>query len=180
MRDTVQRLLFQEYRNATLSACRQWMEARRVPYQQRHALEMYALEGLVKATHRYNGQMPFHLYVTIYWHSEVLRGVTDLSPANLLPHRYLASRHWSHLRRRYRVHTVGEHTWIHDHAPRTEEDEDEDEDRDQMLSATARRILRYRFDADGQVARSWKHVAALMCMSEEGVRRHLIAVRTMP
>jgi len=116
--------------------------------------------------------------VSIYWHSEVVRGVTDLSPMNLLPHRYLASPKLKHMHRRYRVHCPGDAGWIQDNAPRSIpglslEQQNAMTEKLETASPAVRRILQYRFDVDGRVVRSWRHVAELMCMSEEGLRQLL-------
>lgn len=62
--------------------------------QQISELKTYASLGLCKSIEKYNGTGNFYIYSCIYMKSELYKGITNITPMKLLPHRLRVNKKW--------------------------------------------------------------------------------------
>lgn len=155
----------------------------RLSKQQIDELKTCASLGLCKSVNNYNGTGNFYLYSTIYMKSELYRGITNIIPMRLLPHRLRVNKKWK---------TENKELYKNSMAPITRNKFIENKqnslnlDKSRIkdiitiineLPVNESRIFKYRYDIHTMKKKhTINEVAELSCYSKETIRKKLKSI----
>ena len=150
-------------------------------------LILYSLEGLYKATTKYNGKSSFHTYAEIYVNGQLYSGLTTLQSITNIPKQIRKQKektNYKIYKKKLNTQFVGyDDYWIFDKV-RNNIDVNENDiiyiqefwnkiNYNNTINAFTRRIIHYKYNYYFDKIRSNKEISILMCCSEETVRQHL-------
>ena len=152
-------------------------------------LILYSLEGLYKATTKYNGKSSFHTYAEIYVNGQLYSGLTTLQSITNIPKQIRKQKektNYKIYKKKLNTQFVGyDDYWIFDKVNLREKKEKDDEDSKEFIqsfwneinsnstNAFTRRIFHYKYNYYLDKIRSNKEISIQMSCSEETVRQHL-------
>jgi RNA polymerase sigma factor (sigma-70 family) len=146
----------------------------------------YSLEGLLKATTKYNGYSSFHKYAEIYVNGQLYMGLTILQPITNIPKYIRKSKekpNYHQYKKRLNTQMVGYNDyWIFDKLMKRENNEKEEEyfidefwnliNNNTITNIFTRRIFHYKYNYYLDKIRSNKDISIRMNCSEETVRQY--------
>ena len=142
-------------------------------YHKKNQMLFYSYMGLWKAVRNYNGRSKFYNYADIYIDSELKKGLTEIFGSSILPHRFRVNKSFREKNKDiYKKSFVLPLSFKED-IKNMKLKEDKRNIRHifeivDELSPTDRLYFKYRFNIyTGKVIRTNKHVAELMCVSED-------------
>ena len=153
-------------------------------------LILYSLEGLQKATTKYNGKSSFHTYADIYVNGQLYVGLTGLQSITNIPKQIRKQKEKTNYpiyKKKLNTQFVGyDDYWIFDKIrEKKEKEKDDQEDSKEFIrsfwneinsnttNAFTRRIFHYKYNYYLDKIRSNKEISIQMSCSEETVRQHL-------
>lgn len=147
----------------------------------------YSLEGLLKATTKYNGYSSFHKYAEIYVNGQLYVGLTILQPITNIP-KYIRKRKEKPNNLQYKkrnTQIIGYNDyWLFDKLINREENNHEKEEEyfleefwnqinnNTITNVFTRRIFHYKYNYYLDKIRSNKEISIQMNCSEETVRQY--------
>ena len=160
----------------------------RIPTQE---LIQYARCGLYKSILNYNGNSNFTNYSFIYVNSELKKALTDSYSLSILPKsvRITNKKKLTEIEKRdynkiLNVETRSNSGYLYDNNQETPPDVynkyekySEIWKKINELDPFIKRCIHLKYDYDFKKIRSNKHIAELMCCSEENVRKHLTCIK---
>lgn len=154
-------------------------------------LILFSLEGLKKATIKYNGNSPFYFYADIYISGELYKGLTKLQPITSIP-KSIRSNKKNELKtiynRRYKkilntLFVSYDDYWMFEKRQDLSNDINPIIENNfyheiwneicEKLDPNSNKILKYKFDYYFNKLNSNKRISELMCCSEETIRQNL-------
>ena len=149
----------------------------------------YSYIGLNNAINKYNysSNNKFSKYTEKYIYYELLRGVTELSPLKLLPHKYRINRIWKQNNRALykssmsKIQFVGDDEWIFKNKKDIEDLEDERLIKINKINKLVNtlddpiliNIFKYRYNYDLSIKNKLNKVSQLVNLSTESIRLKL-------
>lgn len=140
----------------------------------------YGYMGLWKAVRNYNGKSNFYNYASIYIDGELKKGLTDIFGSSIMPHRFRVNKEFrSKNKELYSKSFVTPMSFNTKRLPLNIKniyniELDHLYDIINSLNHKDKLYFKYKYDIyTGKPHRSTKHVAELMCVSEEKARREL-------
>ena len=188
LRDKVNQLIYSKYE--TWAIHKAYIFKRTHPYNSRNIniqdLILYSLEGLQKATTKYNGKYSFHRYAEIYVNGQLYVGLTQLQSITNIPKQIRKQKEKPNrqiYKKKLNTQFVGyDDYWIFDKANVKDENEEniisdisipEFWNQINTIPAFTRRVVHYKYNYYLEKIRSNREISILMCCSEETVRKHL-------
>lgn len=149
-------------------------------------LILYSLEGLQKATTKYNGKSSFHTYAEIYVNGQLYVGLTGLQSITNIPKQIRKQKEKTNYpiyKKRLNTQFVGYNDyWIFDKLEKQEKQEKEGEEfiqefwkqiNNNITNAFTRSVFHYKYNYYLDKIRSNKEISIQMNCSEETIRQHL-------
>jgi RNA polymerase sigma factor (sigma-70 family) len=148
-------------------------------------LILYSLEGLQKATTKYNGKSSFHTYAEIYIHGQLYVGLTRLQAITNIPKQIRKQKekpNYLIYKKRLNTQFVGYNDyWIFDKVNINREEKEKEEFIQSFwneincntTNAFTRRIFHNKYNYYLDKIRSNKEISIQMSCSEETIRQHL-------
>jgi DNA-directed RNA polymerase specialized sigma subunit len=195
LKKNIKRLIFNEYYNFSKKQTYLFIENNKksVKNIKFNELNLYASSGLLKAINNYNFDYnsKFINYAILYIKSDLYKGVTDLTPMRLLPHRYRVNKKWQlnnyelYTKSMKKISSLGDDEWIFDKETNNENYDnsilidkiDEINKSVSSLEPFLKRIFYYRYNENLNKKFKIKKIAQLMCVSEETIRKSLIIIK---
>lgn len=151
---------------------------------------LYSLEGLQKATTKYNGKSSFHTYADIYVNGQLYVGLTGLQSITNIPKQIRKQKEKTNYpiyKKKLNTQFVGyDDYWIFDKVrEKKEKDKEDEEERKEFIQSFwneinsnttnpfTRRIFHYKYNYYLDKIGSNKEISIQMSCSEETVRQHL-------
>lgn len=195
-RESINKILYKSYENWAVKKALEFKTLHSYKCQDIKTAELILSSkmGLFKSIKKYNGKYNFINYSSVYIKSELLRVVTEKYSLSILPKSYRIKNKSKftenelavynrllkiHLTCQYKKHEnnifINDEDILHKISKKYE-DEERFTERMSNLTGFEKRILqlKYNYNDANIFIRSNKDVAALMCCSEETIRKHLI------
>lgn len=199
MTDTIHQVLYQHYRYKAYGIAYEFKKKYSKLCSHISVTEMnqYASKGLLLAIKNYNPKYPFSNHMSLYVNSQLYIGLSDLQPLTTIPKNLRLSKKWKNENRiLYKKLTntklVGNDDYLYNI---TQDKNDskannlENTSENQMLSeiwsiinsldVEYQQIMKYKYDFYLQKVRSNRHVAELMCCSDETIRKKLLIIENI-
>lgn len=150
-------------------------------------LILYSLQGLKKATIKYNGKFSFHTYANIYISGQLYQGLTDLQPITNIPKSIRKNKSndiktlYNHQYKK-RINTLfvaSNDYWMFEKRQNNNPLININNYKDiwiiinENIDPFSKKIVEYKFDYFFNKINSNKKIAELMCCSEETIRQTL-------
>jgi RNA polymerase sigma factor (sigma-70 family) len=159
-----------------------------------HELNMYALSGLLKAIDKYdyNYTSKFSNYALLYIKSDLYKGISDLKPMKLLPHKYRVNKNWKinntlfYKKTMKNIKFVGFDEWILENNAYDKSNNNYNIKNNKIneinniistLNPNLKRIFYYRYDKNMNIKFKIKKISELMCVSTETIRKSLNIIK---
>jgi RNA polymerase sigma factor (sigma-70 family) len=188
IRNTLDKVIFHHYKSwAMYETIRfkkfHYYKCKHIPVEE---LNMYTMIALEKGIQKYDGIHSFVHWIRYYIKGALYQGMTDLQPTSYVSARKRMRRKKPEEQDPFQTQFVGGDDWLFDINAK-KEDTHLSEDivkwsiwnrLDRMaVSASKKKIFRYKYDDDFNVLRSNKEIAGLVGCSEENVRQILHKVK---
>jgi len=192
MRNTVNNILYEKYESWAIHKA--YVFKREHRYNCRNIniddLVLYSLQGLQKATTKYNGKSYFHTYANIYIYGQLFIGLSELQPITNIPkhiRRRKEKPNYTQYKKRINTQFVGyDDYWIFDKT-KTKKNTDDTDDTSSIQeiwnqvniyeNVVTKRIFHYKYNYYLEKIRSNKEISEQMVCSEESVRKHLEKIK---
>jgi len=189
MRNTVNHILYKKYETWAINKA--YVFKREHKYNCRniniHDLILYSLQGLQKATTKYNGKHSFHTYANIYIYGQLYVGLCELQSITNIPkhiRRRKEKPNYSQYKKQINTQFVGyDDYWIFDKTKTKNKEYDDDIDESSIHeiwnqvnnyeNVFTKRVFHYKYNYYLEKIRSNKEISEQMTCSEESVRKHL-------
>jgi len=195
LRHKVNAIIYSKYE--TWAIHKAYIFKRTHPYNSRNIniqdLILYSLEGLQKATTKYNGKSSFHRYAEIYVNGQLYVGLTQLQSITNIPKQIRKQKEKPNrqiYKKKLNTQFIGyDDYWIFDKVKANVKEENEENEENIIsdisipefwnqintipIPAFTRRVVHYKYNYYLEKIRSNREISILMCCSEETVRKHL-------
>jgi len=193
MRSTVTKIIYSKYESWALHKAYKFKKFHKHKCRNINIndLILYSLEGLKKATIKYNGNSPFYMYADIYISGQLYKGLTELQPITNIPksirvnkNNDIKTEYNYHYKKRLNTLFVGYRDyWMFEKRQDISNDLNAVTNNfsyyeiwnniNNMLDLFSKKVFQYKYDYYFNKINSNKRIAELMSCSEETIRLNL-------
>lgn len=199
MVDTIQQVLYQHYRYKAYGTAYEFKMkySKLCSHISMTEMKQYAAKGLLMAIKNYNPEYSFGPHMSLYVNSQLYIGLSNLQPLTIIPRQLRLSKKWKNensflYKKLTNTKLVGDDNYLYDLVEQRKKNKTNhlvNISNYQMLieiwsiinnlDIEYQQIMNYKYNFYLQKLRTNRHVAQLMCCSDETIRKKLLIIENI-